>query len=76
MNANAIIIGAGNVGCGATKVKPEFIGRPNPEMVQAFSKRLNVSRDEVAIVGDRLNPDIRMGQEHGTLSILVSSQCH
>jgi len=55
----------------ATKVKPKFIGKPNAEMVQAFLHRLNVSKDEVAIIGDRLNTDMRMGVEHDILSFLV-----
>jgi len=57
----------------STKVKPKFIGKPNAEMVNAFLKRLNLGREEVAIIGDRMNTDIRMGQEHGLLSILVLS---
>ena len=57
----------------ATKVRPKFIGKPNAEMVQAFTKRLGLPKDQIAIVGDRLNTDIRMGQEHGLLAFLVLS---
>ena len=57
----------------STKVKPKFIGKPNKEMVDAFLKRLGLEKDNVAIVGDRLNTDIRMGQDHGILTFLVLS---
>jgi len=57
----------------ATKIKPKFIGKPNPEMVQAFLNRLKVTADEVAIIGDRLNIDIRMGQDFDILSFCVLS---
>lgn len=57
----------------STKVKPKFIGKPNAEMVNAFLKRLAVGKDEVAIIGDRLNTDIRMGKDHGILTFLVLS---
>ncbi len=57
----------------STKVAPKFIGKPNTEMVNAFLKRLNVCKDEVALIGDKLNTDIRMGQDHGIFSFLVLS---
>jgi len=57
----------------ATKVKPKFIGKPNTEMVNAFLKRLAVEKNEVAIIGDRMNTDIRMGQDHDILTFLVLS---
>ena len=57
----------------STKVKPKFIGKPNVEMVDAFLRRLGLDKKNVAIVGDRLNTDIRMGLDHDILSILVLS---
>jgi 4-nitrophenyl phosphatase len=57
----------------ATGVHPKFIGKPNTEMVNAFLRRLNVKEHEVAIVGDRLATDIRMGNDHGILTFLVLS---
>ena len=55
----------------ATKVKPKFVGKPNVEIVNAFLRRLSVSKDEVAIIGDRLNTDVRMGVDHDILTFLV-----
>ncbi len=57
----------------STKVEPKFIGKPNAEMVHAFLRRLQLPKEQIAIIGDRMNTDIRMGQEHGLLSFLVLS---
>ncbi len=57
----------------STKITPKFVGKPEKEMVQAFLKRLDLTNDQVAIIGDRLNTDIRMGNDHDLLSILVLS---
>jgi HAD superfamily hydrolase (TIGR01450 family) len=57
----------------ATGVHPKFIGKPNTEMVQAFLRRLKLREHQVAIVGDRLATDIRMGNDHGILTFLVLS---
>jgi len=55
----------------ATGRKPKFIGKPNPEMVQGFLKRLKLTPDQVAVIGDKLNTDVRMGQAHGITTFLV-----
>ena len=57
----------------ATGVEPKFIGKPNKETVDAFLERLGVGKDEVVLVGDRLDTDIRMGYENGILTFLVLS---
>lgn len=57
----------------STKIKPKFIGKPNIETVNSFLRRLGVTKDKVAIIGDRLNTDIRMGQENDILTFLVLS---
>lgn len=40
-------------------------------MVQGFLKRLNLHPGEVAIIGDKLETDIRMGQMNGITTFLV-----
>ena len=55
----------------ATKVKPKVIGKPNKEMINSVSIRLNTSHKHLAFVGDRLMTDIRMGRDSGILSILI-----
>ncbi len=57
----------------ATGVEARFLGKPEKETVEAFLRRLGARRDEVAIVGDRLDTDIRMGWENGILTFLVLS---
>jgi len=50
----------------------EIIGKPHQPMVEAVLEKTGFSRDQVAMVGDRLYTDIAMG-EHGIMSILVLS---
>ncbi len=57
----------------STKIKAKFIGKPNAEMVNSFLRRLELSKDKIAIVGDRLDTDIRMGYENDILNFLVLS---
>ncbi len=57
----------------STKVKPKFIGKPNIETINSFLRRLDVTKDKVAIMGDRLDTDIRMGNENKILTFLVLS---
>jgi NagD protein len=57
----------------STKVKPKFIGKPNTETINSFLRRLGVTKDKVAIMGDRLNTDIRTGFDNEILTFLVLS---
>lgn len=40
-------------------------------MVDTVIKRTGYSKDEIAMVGDRLMTDIRFGTDNGILSVLV-----
>ena len=54
--------------------RPErVIGKPNPGILQAASRRTGVPCDRMAVVGDRLYTDIAGGLAVGALSILVLS---
>jgi|SRR5208283_2453334 len=55
----------------ATGVKPKVIGKPNQEMLDGLLKRMNVKKEELCLMGDRLMTDITMGWSFGILSILV-----
>jgi 4-nitrophenyl phosphatase len=57
----------------STGVKPKVIGKPYPEMVEAFCSKFGLERGSVAMIGDRLYTDIAMGQAAGIFSILVLS---
>lgn len=57
----------------ATNVRPVVVGKPQPEMIRFALQYAGVRSSEAAIVGDRLDTDVRMGQRAGMLTILVLS---
>lgn len=57
----------------STGQRPRIIGKPNADIVQAILTKTNFSRQQVAMVGDRLYTDIALGQNAGLTSILVLS---
>jgi NagD protein len=66
-------------GCGAlvamlesaTGKKAYHVGKPNPFMMRAARKRLNLRTDEVIMIGDTMETDIRGATDLGFQSILV-----
>jgi NagD protein len=66
-------------GCGAiaaliesaTGVHPYYIGKPNPLMMRTALRRLGAHSENTAVVGDRMDTDIRVGLETGMETILV-----
>ena len=54
-----------------TGINPKFIGKPSKETVDYLLDKAYVSKDKIAIVGDRLYTDIAMGFNNGICSILV-----
>lgn len=66
-------------GCGAiaalleaaTGRKAYHVGKPNPFMMRAARKRIGLSTDEVIMVGDTMETDIRGATDLGFRSILV-----
>lgn len=58
----------------ATGREPDhIIGKPNSTIVDAFTLKYKISKDKIAIVGDRLYTDIALGENSGITSILVFS---
>ena len=57
----------------ATDVKPIVIGKPSPFMLELASERMKLHKDEVLVVGDRLETDIAGGQGMGARTALVLS---
>lgn len=56
----------------STDKDPELIvGKPHGEIVESLLEKTGCTKDEIAIVGDRLYTDIATGVNHGILSILV-----
>jgi NagD protein len=66
-------------GCGAiaamieaaTGVHPYSIGKPNPLMMRTALRRLRAHLENTAVIGDRMDTDIRVGLETGMETILV-----
>lgn len=55
----------------ATGRKPEFIGKPEPTMVNIVREKFNVPAQETVVIGDRLYTDIATGINAGVTSICV-----
>lgn len=57
----------------AFRYPDRIIGKPNEDIVDYLTRRVNVKREETAMVGDRLYTDIAAGRNNGLKSILVLS---
>lgn len=57
----------------ATKRRPVFIGKPQPEMVFLAMEKTGFKKEETVIMGDRLYTDIACGVNAGISSIFVLS---
>ena len=57
----------------ATKRKPKFIGKPEPEMAYLAMKKTGFSKEETALLGDRVYTDIACGVNAGISTVFVLS---
>ena len=57
----------------STGVKPEYIGKPNRNMIDVISKMTGIPNERICAVGDRLYTDIAVAQNAGAVSLLVMS---
>lgn len=57
----------------ASGVKPEFIGKPNRNMVDIISEKTGIANENICCVGDRLYTDIAVAQNAGAVSVCVLS---
>lgn len=55
----------------ATSRQPIFFGKPNPSILLELCNRLDLTSDQMIMVGDRLYTDMKMAQEAGLPSVLV-----
>ena len=53
--------------------EPEYIGKPNRNMVDVISAMTGIPNGEICCVGDRLYTDIAVAQNAGAVSVLVLS---
>jgi len=69
-----IIPGAGSILASliaATDVNPIVVGKPEPIMIEQSLRVLGASREQTAILGDRLETDILGGHRAGIAAIMV-----
>lgn len=57
----------------ATGAVPEYIGKPNRNMIDVISKMTGVPNEKICAVGDRLYTDIAVAQNAEAVSLLVMS---
>jgi 4-nitrophenyl phosphatase len=57
----------------AAEKTPIIIGKPSPLMFEVAAERIGVAKEEVLVVGDRLETDIAGGQSWGARTALVLS---
>ena len=54
-------------------VKPEYIGKPNRNMIDVISKMTGIPNERICAVGDRLYTDIAVAANAGSVSVCVLS---
>lgn len=57
----------------AFRYPDRVIGKPNEDIIEYLTKRVDCGRSQIAMVGDRLYTDIAAGVNHGLKSVLVLS---
>ena len=57
----------------ATGKRPVVIGKPEPLMPQLAMEQMGMTRQQTAVIGDRIYTDVKSGLQAGALAILVLS---
>ncbi|KAJ7513355.1 hypothetical protein O6H91_24G002100 [Diphasiastrum complanatum] len=58
---------------GSTKKEPLVVGKPSTFMMDYLSKKFQIEKSQICMVGDRLDTDILFGQNGGCKTLLVLS---
>ncbi|ERN20116.1 hypothetical protein AMTR_s00066p00057600 [Amborella trichopoda] len=58
---------------GSTQKEPVVVGKPSTFMMDYLSKKFNILKSQICMVGDRLDTDVLFGQNGGCKSLLVLS---
>jgi phosphoglycolate phosphatase len=58
---------------GSTKREPEVVGKPSGFMLSNIAEQFGLKREQICMVGDRLDTDILFGQNGGLATVLVLS---
>ena len=54
-------------------VQPNYIGKPNRNMIDVIAEMTGIPNEQICAVGDRLYTDIAVAQNAGSVSVLVLS---
>ena len=57
----------------ATRKTPEFIGKPQPTMINIVCNKFGVAKEDTVVVGDRIYTDIASGVNAGVDTVMVLS---
>ena len=57
----------------ATGKRPKFIGKPEPEMAYLSMAKFGFTKEETAVIGDRIYTDIACGKNAGICTVFVLS---
>jgi NagD protein len=55
----------------ATGVEPYFVGKPNPLMMRSALNAIDAHSETAAMIGDRMDTDVKSGLEAGMHTVLV-----
>jgi NagD protein len=55
----------------ATGVEPYYVGKPNPLMMRSALNAIDAHSETAAMIGDRMDTDIKSGLEAGMYTVLV-----
>uniref|UniRef100_A0A183CB95 C-type lectin domain-containing protein n=1 Tax=Globodera pallida TaxID=36090 RepID=A0A183CB95_GLOPA len=55
---------------------PQVVGKPNTPAFDYICRRWTIDPRRTLMVGDRLNTDVKFGNDHGLRTMLVLSGCH
>ena len=55
----------------ATGIEPYYVGKPNPLMMRSALNAIDAHSETAAMVGDRMDTDIKSGLEAGMYTVLV-----
>ena len=76
MPANEVLPDCGSI-CAlltaSSGVKPNYIGKPNRNMIDVISKMTGIPNEQICAVGDRLYTDIAVAKNAGSVSVCVLS---
>lgn len=56
---------------GCTGQEPILVGKPSPLMIDYIVSKYSISRNEICMVGDRLDTDVLFGKDNGLSSVLT-----